>query len=85
MENKVDKEIAKKGQVEKVDETKQNAEYTLTTDTCDHILKNKIPNKFAKVSLTGTGLRSSTWRSRMLETPTLTALKNIENNRERQV
>jgi hypothetical protein len=32
-----------------------------------------------KVSLTGTGLRSSTWRSRTLETPTLTALKNIKN------
>ena len=64
---------------------KQNAEYAPTINTCVPILKYKIPNKFAKVSLTGTGLRSSTWRSRMLETPTLTALKNIENNRERQV
>jgi hypothetical protein len=49
VEDNVDEEIAKKGQVEEADETKQNAEYTLTTNICVPILKNKIPNKFAKV------------------------------------
>jgi hypothetical protein len=41
VEDKVDEEIAKNNQVEEADETKLNAEYTLTTNTC---VKNKIPN-----------------------------------------
>ena len=61
VEDKVDEVIAKK--VEKAEETKQKAEYAPTINTCVPILKNKIPNKFAKVTLTGTGLRSTTWRS----------------------
>jgi hypothetical protein len=47
--NYVDEEIAEKDQVEEAAKTKQNAEYTLTFTTCDPILKNKTPNKFAKV------------------------------------
>ena len=69
VKDKVDEEIAKRGKVEETDETKQNAEYTPPTNNCIHIIKNKIPNKFAKVSLEGTGLRRSTWNSRKLETP----------------
>ena len=41
VEDKVDEEIAKNNQGEEADETKLNAEYTLTTNTC---VKNKIPN-----------------------------------------
>jgi hypothetical protein len=41
VEDKVDEEIAKNDQVEEADETKLNAECTLTTNTC---IKNKIPN-----------------------------------------
>jgi hypothetical protein len=59
--DKVDEEIAKKGQVEKADVTKQTAEYTLTINTCVNIIK--IPNKFAKVPLQGTGLRGLTWKA----------------------
>ena len=47
VEDKLDEEIAKKDQVEEADETKQNAEYTPTTNTC--VIKNKIHNKFDKV------------------------------------
>ena len=39
--DKVDEEIAKNTQDKEADETKLNAEYTLTTNTC---VKNKIPN-----------------------------------------
>jgi hypothetical protein len=49
VEDNVDEEIAKKDQVEEADETKLNSEYTLTTNTCVPILKNKIPNKFDRV------------------------------------
>jgi hypothetical protein len=43
------------------------------------VVRSKSKKIAVKVSLQGTGLRSSTWRSRTLETPTLTALKNIKN------
>jgi hypothetical protein len=69
IKNKVDVEIDEKDQVEEAIKTKQNAEYTQTATTCVPILKNKTPNKFAKVSLSGTGLRSLTWSSSTLETP----------------
>ena len=46
VEDKVDEEIAKNNQGKEADETKLNAEYTLTTNTC---VKNKIPNKFDRV------------------------------------
>ena len=39
--DKVDEEIAKNTKDKEADETKLNAEYTLTTITC---VKNKIPN-----------------------------------------
>jgi tRNA U34 5-carboxymethylaminomethyl modifying GTPase MnmE/TrmE len=78
IENKVDEKIAKKDKVEKADETKQNTEYTLTTNTCVHILKNKIPNKFAKVWSRDKSEELAV-ESRTLETPTLTALKNMKN------
>ena len=44
VENKFDEVFAKKGKVEKANETKQNAKYTLTIN----IIKNKIPNVFAR-------------------------------------
>jgi hypothetical protein len=44
--DKVDEEIAKNNKGEEADETKLNAEYTLTTNTC---VKIKIPNKFDRV------------------------------------
>ena len=69
VEDNVDEKIAEKDQVEEAVKTKQNAEYKLTTNIWANILKNKIPNKFAKVSLTGTGLRSSTWSSSTQKTP----------------
>jgi hypothetical protein len=40
--------IAKTAKVEQADETKQNAESTLKTNTYANIIKNKIPNVFAK-------------------------------------
>ena len=40
-QDEVDEELAKNNQGEEAAETKQNAEYTLTTHTC---VKNKIPN-----------------------------------------
>ena len=46
VKDKVDKEIDKKGQVAKVDETKQNGEYSLPINTCANSIK--IPNVFAK-------------------------------------
>ena len=46
VEDKVDEEIDKKGQVEKADETKQNVEYTLPINTCANSIE--IPNVFAK-------------------------------------
>jgi hypothetical protein len=63
VKDKVEEEIAKKDQVEEADETKQNAKYTPTNNTRVHFIKNKIHNKFAKVSLQGTGLRRSTWKA----------------------
>jgi hypothetical protein len=48
VKDKVDEEIAKNDQVEEADETKQNAEYTLTINTCVNIIK--IPNVFAKMN-----------------------------------
>jgi hypothetical protein len=44
--DKVDGEIAKNYKGKEDDETKLNAEYTLTTNTC---VKIKIPNKFDRV------------------------------------
>ena len=48
VEDKFDEVFAKKGKIEKADETKQNAEYTPTINTCVKRIKNKIPNVFAK-------------------------------------
>ena len=41
VEDKVEEEIAKNNQVEEANETKLNAEYMLTTNTC---VRTKIPN-----------------------------------------
>jgi hypothetical protein len=46
VKDKVDKVIAKKGKVEKADETKQNAEYTPTINTGVNIIKNKHAEEF---------------------------------------
>jgi hypothetical protein len=46
VEDKVDEVIAKKSKVEKANETKQNAEYKPTFDTCVNIIKNKHAEEF---------------------------------------
>jgi hypothetical protein len=48
VEDKIDEVFAKKAKVEQADETRQNAESTLTTNTYANIIKNKIPNVYAK-------------------------------------
>jgi hypothetical protein len=48
IKNKTDVVLAKKNKVAKAAETKQNAEYAPTINTCVNSIKNKIPDVFAK-------------------------------------
>ena len=65
-------EIAKNNQGEEAAETKQNAEYMLSTHTC---VKYKIPNKFAKVPL-----KADKTRQNAEYAPTINAWANIIKN-----